>query len=264
MNKIMKKRSTRNPESTSNPNDLSAKYYDYYTQPLKGAAVTTEEIELIRSLVPKLASKTKVKILDVGCGTGRHLISLNRLKYQVTGIDNSPGMLHALQAKSKNISLIQGDIFKTALPEKEYDLIQLFWNTFNEIALTKTNAGKLLQTLKKNLKPAGKILINIDNPRLLDLCKLHFTTKYTHKHYTYRQNWQVIKFNQATRTTQSREVITVLDKKGRVEDQTTAYITQRWWNKKELRTIFNKIKLKADFLELATSQEFYIVLSSRA
>ncbi|MCB0125992.1 MAG: class I SAM-dependent methyltransferase [Caldilineaceae bacterium] len=37
------------------------------------------------------------RILDVGCGTGRHAVELARRGYQVTGLDFSAGMLAEAQ-----------------------------------------------------------------------------------------------------------------------------------------------------------------------
>src|SRR3989344_9136611 len=140
-----------------NPNDASSQYYDFYTLPVKGAVVSNEEISLIKSLIPE-----KGNILDVGCGTGRHLITLVKLGYQVTGVDSSKSMLKVLKAKlgkkSAKVNLINNNIFSVKLPLKNYHLITLFWNTFNEIALSKDQALKLLLKLKQLLKPQGNIL----------------------------------------------------------------------------------------------------------
>jgi ubiquinone/menaquinone biosynthesis C-methylase UbiE len=51
---------------------------------------TPAEIDfLIRELNPRPGSR----ILDMGCGTGRHAVELARWGYQVTGVDVSSGML---------------------------------------------------------------------------------------------------------------------------------------------------------------------------
>ena len=42
-----------------------------------------------------------LKILDIGCGTGRHAIELAKRGYQVTGIDLSDSMLMRAQENAK-------------------------------------------------------------------------------------------------------------------------------------------------------------------
>lgn len=64
------------------------------------------------------------RILDLGCGTGLELEAYLPLcpTAQVTGIDLSKGMLHALWRKFPNqaLTLIQGSYFDVPLGEEEY------------------------------------------------------------------------------------------------------------------------------------------------
>ncbi|MCI0499932.1 MAG: methyltransferase domain-containing protein [Planctomycetales bacterium] len=46
-----------------------------------------------------------VKILDIGCGTGRHSIELTQRGYRVTGIDLSQSMLAKAKEKAETLSL---------------------------------------------------------------------------------------------------------------------------------------------------------------
>lgn len=52
------------------------------------------------------------RILEIGCGTGRHTVRLARAGNHVTGIDLSPGMLEQARRKLAGlpVTLIQGDI----------------------------------------------------------------------------------------------------------------------------------------------------------
>ncbi len=52
----------------------------------------------------ELASKS-LKVIDVGCGTGRHSIELTRRGYQVTGIDLSESQLNYAKEKAKQSDL---------------------------------------------------------------------------------------------------------------------------------------------------------------
>ncbi|HLD03819.1 MAG TPA: class I SAM-dependent methyltransferase [Candidatus Dojkabacteria bacterium] len=241
-----------------NPNDATAQYYDFYTLPVKGSAVTGEEITLIKSLLP-----VKGNILDIGCGTGRHLITLVKLGFQVTGIDSAKNMIKVIKKKlgkkSEKIKLINQEFFSVKLPLKNYNLITLFWNTFNEIALSKDKALTLLVKIKQLLKPQGRILINIDNPQLLKLPKLKFTNQYQSGNKIYLQNWQVLKFNKVKRLTVSQEQI-IVKSYGHVISNNKSEIMQRWWGKKELLQIFKRLKLKAEFVDLKANDEFYIIL----
>jgi malonyl-CoA O-methyltransferase len=59
-----------------------------------------------------------LRVLELGCGTGRHTIRLARAGNTVTGLDLSPGMLAEARQKLAglaNVTLIEGDLLTTAL-----------------------------------------------------------------------------------------------------------------------------------------------------
>ena len=59
---------------------------------------TAKEVDFLLGLYPVLPGS---RILDVGCGTGRHAVELARRGYQVTGIDISAGMLEVARRKAE-------------------------------------------------------------------------------------------------------------------------------------------------------------------
>ena len=50
----------------------------------------------------ELSHNKSLKILDVGCGTGRHAIELTKRGYAVTGIDFSESQLNRAMEKAEN------------------------------------------------------------------------------------------------------------------------------------------------------------------
>ena len=148
-------------KNLSNPNDINAEFYDQIYSGEKGSAVTSAECTLISSL----AGHPPKKILDIGIGTGRHAIPLAHMGYLLTGIDSSKGMLNVLvNKKISKINTKWGNIFDLKFSKTEkYNLAILMWNTFNEIALTKTDVKKLIDKVFSALEAGGGILINIEN-----------------------------------------------------------------------------------------------------
>lgn len=45
-----------------------------------------------------------LKIIDIGCGTGRHAIELSKRGYSMTGIDLSESLLEKAREKTKRIA----------------------------------------------------------------------------------------------------------------------------------------------------------------
>ena len=80
---------------------------------------TEAEVNFLLSLYPIVPGS---KILDVGCGTGRHSIELAKRGYKVTGVDLSSGMLEVARAKALlagvNVEWIQADATDFTLDEK--------------------------------------------------------------------------------------------------------------------------------------------------
>lgn len=69
-------------------------------------------------LVAHLELSPGARILDIGCGTGRHTVALARRGYVMTGLDLSAGMLararQRAQAAGVEVTLIEGDATRFA------------------------------------------------------------------------------------------------------------------------------------------------------
>ncbi len=85
-----------------------ARIYDSWYQS-EGMAIDRSLEQLIMSL---LKPQPGERVLDIGCGTGNHLLIFNRLGLDVTGIDASPHMIN--RAKER---LGQRSTLKTGLAE---------------------------------------------------------------------------------------------------------------------------------------------------
>lgn len=231
-------------------NDRSAKYYDEANKLLKGFDVIVEEINLITSL-----TKPNSKILDIGCGTGRHLIYLHELGYNITGVDNSSQMLEVLKGKLKKnskIKLINSNFFDID-PQKlgEFDLIILMWNTFNEIVLIDVDAEAFFEKIKKLLKNNSKVLINIDNADYLNPANLNFSVG----NDEVKQEWSVESFDEKTNTTISNEKIIVNN-----NEEIISKITQRWWKLSEIMSLAEKFNFKITQKRISLNDELYLIL----
>lgn len=246
-----------------NPNDASAQVYDIVRLPLKPQEVTDAEISLINFQI-----QSPAEILDIGGGTGRHAIPLAEQGNKVTVLDSSIGMLQELQGKrlkaldvGKNIEIIQSDVNTYQLLPNHYSLIMLMWNTFNEVALSETDALTLLTKCKNALKPNDKILINIDDASKVDPEHFDFKTTYSKDSLNYKLEWRTVSFDKETYTSSSQEDIEVTDEKGNVVNKFSNIIPQRYWRINELKKLFKKVRLRYEILGIKLNSELYILLS---
>ena len=74
----------------------------------------------------KLVPENTKNLLDLGCGTGLELEAIFKRfpDISVTGIDLTKAMLDKLEEKyrGKNITLIQGDYFRTDLGQNRFEI----------------------------------------------------------------------------------------------------------------------------------------------
>ena len=63
------------------------------------------------------------RILDVACGTGALLLSVERLGLRGVGVDGSRGMLNQARGKLTKTFLIQGDFYALPFADESFDLV---------------------------------------------------------------------------------------------------------------------------------------------
>ena len=101
------------------------------------------------------------KLLDLGCGQGRDSISLAKLGYDVTGIDNSKvgitQMLETSKLKKLNLTGIVDDIYKVKIPKK-YDFV-LLDSMFHFEKKDYKKEKLFLERIIKEIKNGGVIAI---------------------------------------------------------------------------------------------------------
>lgn len=112
----------------------------------------------------ELNHNKSLKILDVGCGTGRHSIELSKRGYQITGIDLSEAQLKKAREKAE-ASQLKIDFLK-------YDARNLpFENDFDVAIMLCEGGFPLMETDEMNFE----ILKNVSKA-LKDSSKFIFTT----------------------------------------------------------------------------------------
>lgn len=117
--------------------------------------------------IEKELNKDKsVKILDIGCGTGRHSIELTRRGYQVKGIDLSESMLVKAREKAEKSGL-RIDFSKhdaRNLPfEAEFEAVIMLCEGGFPLMETDEMNFEILKSATKSLKIGGKLIFTTLN-----------------------------------------------------------------------------------------------------
>lgn len=107
-----------------------------------------------------------VKILDVGCGTGRHAIELAKRGYAVTGVDLSEAQIARAREKASRenvyVNFQQADARDLAFSEAFELAIIICEGGFSLMETDEMNYA-ILMSAKKSLKKGGKLILTCLN-----------------------------------------------------------------------------------------------------
>jgi 2-polyprenyl-3-methyl-5-hydroxy-6-metoxy-1,4-benzoquinol methylase len=114
----------------------------------------------------ELGSKKSLKILDVGCGTGRHSIELTKRGYSVAGIDLSESQLARAREKAADnnlqINFLRHDA--RALPfSSEFDMAIMLCEGGFPLMETDEMNFEILKSVTKSLREHGKFVFTTLN-----------------------------------------------------------------------------------------------------
>ena len=117
----------------------------------------------VKWMIKEYLTSPEMKILDVGCGTGRHAINLATKGYSnITGIDLSPGMIGAANkvAKEKNVQVDFRVCDARELPfENEFDAAICLCEGAFSLLENDTENYKVLSAIHKSLKKHGIFIL---------------------------------------------------------------------------------------------------------
>jgi 2-polyprenyl-3-methyl-5-hydroxy-6-metoxy-1,4-benzoquinol methylase len=121
----------------------------------------------VRWMIKEYLTNPEMKILDVGCGTGRHSINLATKGYKnITAIDLSPGLIRAAKevAKDKNVKVDFRLCDARELPfENEFDAAICLCEGAFGLLENDTENYKVLTAVHKSLKNHGIFILTALN-----------------------------------------------------------------------------------------------------
>ncbi len=147
------------PEGTMEPNFFEARS-PYFDHPLLTTERTAREVAFILS---ELALAPGARLLDVGCGFGRHAVALAQRGFDVTGIDPSAAMIEAARARAVEAGVpveFQAIPVESFEADEAFDAAICLFSTLGQI----TPAGdtrSLIPRVFAALKPGGHLVIEV-------------------------------------------------------------------------------------------------------
>lgn len=135
----------------------------YLNHPLLTAERTAKEIDFI---ISQIDIPPGGRILDVGCGPGRHSIELASRGFEVVGIDPSITMIQAARdrAEQADISLIfHQDYGENFVSEKKFDAVLCLFTTLGQINDHREDNAQMVKISGTNLDHGGYFILEIPN-----------------------------------------------------------------------------------------------------
>ncbi len=136
------------------------------------ASYLSRRDELIKQSVPEVDFIENIlkltpgsKILDIGCGEGRHSIELARRGYIVKGIDISPILIEAAKSRAKKLGVpVKFEVanINDFHADESYDAILLIFGVLGDSGDVQDDINMLKKSYSL-LKPGGKILALFSN-----------------------------------------------------------------------------------------------------
>jgi len=129
-----------------------AKYYDliYHWKDYE------KEADSIKNLIKKYKKSDGNQLLDVGCGTGKHLECFLD-EFSCMGIDINNEMVEVAKTKFKDAIFEQGDMIDFNL-KTEFDIILCLFSSIGYVK-TYSNLEKTIVNFKNHLKKGGVLII---------------------------------------------------------------------------------------------------------
>ena len=107
---------------------------------------------LVQQRVPGAAS-----LLDVACGTGGHLVHLQRW-YAVAGVDIDPGMLDEARRRLPGVTLVQGDM-RTFRVDGTFDAVTCLFSSVGYLR-SERDLHEAVSTMASHLRPGGVFVMD--------------------------------------------------------------------------------------------------------
>jgi SAM-dependent methyltransferase len=134
----------------------------------------------VRFLAERLAVRRPGRLLDLGCGTGRHLLPFARAGWEVTGVDLNP---HILREAAKKLAdagipagktpggpntarLLRADFLRldAVLADERFDAVLLMFSTLG-LVWPESRRRTFLAGLRERIAPGGSVFLHVHNAR---------------------------------------------------------------------------------------------------
>lgn len=136
--------------------DVGSDFGQYFTEYKQWSALEKNAVD-----------KAHGRILDIGCGAGRHSLYLQSRGFDVTGIDISPGAIKVCKLRGLQNAIVRPIDEIDKFKKNSFDTILMLGNNFGLFGSAE-NAKIILEKMFQITKPEAQIIAGTLNPHKTD------------------------------------------------------------------------------------------------
>jgi 2-polyprenyl-3-methyl-5-hydroxy-6-metoxy-1,4-benzoquinol methylase len=140
--------------------------FENYAQTYDKESFTQGTVQEVDFIEEEIGFDKKKRILDIGCGTGRHSIELAKRGYKVVGIDFSESQLKRAREKADEAGVAIEFNYEDARNLKydaEFEVVLMLCEGGFPLMETDEMNFAILESAKRALKPGGKLIFTTLN-----------------------------------------------------------------------------------------------------
>ena len=145
-------------------------FFDAHAPVYDENVFTKNTVQEVDFLLDELQIAPGARLLDLGCGTGRHALELAKRGHRVTGLDISAGMLAQARTKANAagvcVEWIQGDATRFSFADPFDAVICLCEGSFGLLSIGDDALEQplaILRNVSQCLRPNGTVLLTVLN-----------------------------------------------------------------------------------------------------
>ncbi len=104
------------------------------------------------------------RVLDLGCGAGRHLRAFREVGIDAVGMDLSAPLLRQARSAAPGCHRVRGDMRHLPFADGSFDLVTSFFTSFGYFD-SDDEDRKVLAEVRRVLRPEGRVMLDFLNAR---------------------------------------------------------------------------------------------------
>lgn len=135
-----------------------AQLYEHTTAPFQSADATDQDVKTFLAMAQPTDG---ARILDLGCGWGRHLVKLRERGFGVIGLERSRSLAEKAASNVPG-AIIRGDIRELPLKSESFDAVACFYSSI--FLFDEHENLQALKEVARVMKPGGTFFLETSNP----------------------------------------------------------------------------------------------------